>query len=115
MRHVNLVPDPATPDASDDENADRTASVPRILSDVEGVPLPRLPGDDDLSIDTETLPDDLPGLADATDEDLTSLFDDASRRHMTDGFTGSGDEDGENISQNDGDDTPDLPEHPPGA
>lgn len=94
-----------------------------LVHDVSDAAEPRRPsggdpselGDGDVSIDSEPLPEDLPALADNTNADLSSLFDNSTAKHLTDGFTGSGDEDGENISQNDGDDIPDPPEHPAGA
>lgn len=39
------------------------------------------------------LPDEITGRADATDEDLTALFENESRRHLTDGFHGASGDD----------------------
>jgi hypothetical protein len=40
-----------------------------------------------------TLPDEITGRADATDEDLTALFDNNSKRHLSDGFHGASGDD----------------------
>jgi hypothetical protein len=40
-----------------------------------------------------TLPDEITGRADATDEDLTSLFENDSKRHLSDGFHGASGDD----------------------
>ncbi len=51
-------------------------------------------------------PDAMTGRADATDEALTTLFDNRSADHLDDGFAGSGDDerpDDDHLSQNDGD------------
>lgn len=122
MRITDYATDASLEGAYDDENiTERVADdvfTGDILADTEILPFMKRNSDrsdGDVSIEPETLPVDLPGRADNTDEDLGALFGSTSRQHLTDGFTGSGDEDGESISQNDGDDIPDLPEHPAGA
>ena len=123
MRSTDYATDASLEGAYDDENdiVQRVADDvfgDDVLADTEILPFMkrnRDGRDGDVSIEPETLPEDLPGRADNTDEDLGALFANTTKRHLTDGFTGSGDEDGENISQNDGDDIPDLPEHPAGA
>ena len=123
MRITDYATDASLEGAYDDENdiVQRVADEvfgDDVLADTEILPFMkrnRDGSDGDVSIEPETLPEDLPGRADNTGEDLGALFDNTSKGHLADGFTGSGDEDGENISQNDGDDIPDLPEHPAGA
>jgi hypothetical protein len=115
MRITDYATDASLEGAYDDENDLPARVADDILGDTEILPFMKRNRDGDVSIEPETLPEDLPGRADNTDEDLGALFDNTSKRHLADGFTGSGDEDGENISQNDGDDIPDAPEHPAGA
>ena len=119
MRITDYETDASLEGAYDDENiTERVADdvfTGDILADTEILPFMKRNGDDDVSIEEEALPEDLPSRADNTDEDLGALFRNTSKQHLADGFTGSGDEDGESISQNDGDDIPDLPEHPAGA
>ncbi|MES3035966.1 MAG: hypothetical protein V4813_18325 [Gemmatimonadota bacterium] len=44
---------------------------------------------EDIDVDgTRPLPEELTGRASGTDEDLVALFDNASDKHMTDGFRG---------------------------
>lgn len=120
MRITDDATDASLEGAYDDENdtTERVADVilgDDVLADTEILPFMKRNRDGDVSIEEESLPDDLPSRADNTDEDLGALFRNTSKQHLADGFTGSGDEDGESISQNDGDDVPDLPEHPAGA
>ncbi len=67
--------------------------------------------DSDAIDDATALPDELTGRADATDEDLTALFRNNSGGHFSDGFAGSGDEDTDHVSQNDGESEPDATGH----
>jgi hypothetical protein len=121
MRITDYATDASLEGANDDENniiqrvSDDILGDNDVLADTEILPFMKRNRDDDVSIEEETLPEDLPSRADNTDEDLGALFRNTSKQHLADGFTGSGDEDGESISQNDGDDVPDLPEHPEGA
>jgi hypothetical protein len=114
MRITDDATDASLEGAYDDENDPTERVADDILGNVEILPFLKR-NRDDVSIEPETLPEDLPGRADNTDEDLGALFGNTSKGHLADGFTGSGDEDGESISQNDGDDIPDAPEHPAGA
>ena len=108
-------PDAELDGAYDDENSQPESGDQEVLDELAVKPTPRMTGDSDVIMETSVLPGDLPGRADNTDEDLSALFRSTSTQHLADGFTGSGDEDGESISQNDGDDEPGLPEHPAGA
>ena len=101
--------------AYDDENDQDESGDQQVLDELALEPAPIISADSDVIIEESVLPGDLPSRADNTDEDLSALFRSTSKQHLADGFTGSGDEDGESISQNDGDDVPDLPEHPAGA
>lgn len=50
-----------------------------------------------------SLPEELTGRASRTDESLSTLFDNRSAKHLTDGFHGgSGDDDGSSLDQTDG-------------
>jgi hypothetical protein len=108
-------PNASLDDAYDDEDDQDESGDEEVLDELAVKPTPRMVVDSDVIIEESALPGDLPGRADNTDEDLSALFRSTSTQHLADGFTGSGDEDGENISQNDGDDVSDLPEHPAGS
>jgi len=109
---------PATPPTSSiDEESDLVESGDeQVLDELAVNPTPAVESDSDLIDGDAMLPDDLPGRASSTDEDLSVLFANSERGHLRDGFVGSGDEDGANISQNDGDDDdPGDVERPEGA
>lgn len=91
------------------------ANDEQALDELAVEPTPRIVSENDIPLDETSLPPDLPGRASSTPDDLEALFDGPAAQHIADGFTGSGDEDGDHISQNDADDTPDSPEHPAGA
>lgn len=48
-----------------------------------------------------SLPEELTGRASRTDESLSTLFDDRSAKHMTDGFHGGSGDDGPTLDQTD--------------
>jgi hypothetical protein len=51
--------------------------------------------------DDVTLPDEITGQAAATDEDLTSLFRNASKSHFSDGFHGASGDDAAGVIRDD--------------
>jgi hypothetical protein len=110
-------PKATPPTSSIDEETDLVESGDeQVLDELAVNPTPTVESDSDLIDGDALLPGDLPGRASSTDEDLSVLFADPSHAHLDDGFTGSGDSDGDNISQNDGDDVdPGDVEHPEGA
>ena len=110
-------PKATPPTSSIDEEADLVESGDeQVLDELAVNPTPTVESDSDLIDREAALPGELTGRASSTDEDLSVLFADGSAAHLDDGFTGSGDEDGESISQNDGDDVdPGDAELPEGA
>jgi hypothetical protein len=83
----------------DDDETENLEVLEEVSSDV-----PNPPNAAEASIEDEsTLPDELTGRAAATDEDLTSLFRNASREHFADGFNGGSDDDENRQEQRDRD------------
>jgi hypothetical protein len=101
-------------ETTDQDNGDESGDE-KVLDELAVKPTPHKVEASDVPIDDTVPPDELLGRATSTAESLTSLFESNAQRHLTDGFVGSGDEDGNSVSQNDGDDTPDGPDHPAGA
>ena len=99
--------------AEDDAAPADQAPVEELASDVPGAVVP---------IDGVVLSEELTGRAASSGEDLTALFKNPGQDHLTDGFSGSGDDDVaddvERQSQNelgaeaDDPDTSDLPDEP---
>lgn len=115
MRNSNPDRDGTVGDAENDANDQVESGDEQVLDELTMEPTPLIETNSDLIDESEALPGDLPGRASSTSEDLSALFGDNSRQHLADGFVGSGDDDGENINQNDGDDDAGLPRHPAGA
>lgn len=115
MTSSNPERDETLSDAENDANDQVESGDEQVLDELAVMPTPMVETNSDLIVASETLPEDLPGRASTTSEDLSELFGSTSMRHLADGFVGSGDEDGDNISQADGDDDPGQPKHPAGA
>ena len=82
-----------------------------VLDELAAAPPGTVRGDTEAIEDAIALPGELTGRADATDEDLTALFRNNTGGHFADGFAGSGDEDTDHVSQNDGESEPDATGH----
>jgi hypothetical protein len=102
---LNDVPPPEDQaDGADESEPDENLEVFEEIS--TDVPNPTSATEASIEDDV-TLPDEITGQAAATDEDLTTLFRNASQSHYADGFHGASGDDAAGIPRDDGD-APDV-------